>query len=57
MFNGFRFMGFNATFTNISDISWRPVFLVEGTGKSGAKTPKMPPENKELLHIMLYYSP
>jgi hypothetical protein len=29
---GFRFMMFNATFNNISNISWRSVLLVEETG-------------------------
>jgi hypothetical protein len=31
----FRFMVFNATFNNISVISWRSVLLVEETGVSG----------------------
>ena len=29
------FMVFNTTFNNISDISWRSVFLVEETGVPG----------------------
>ena len=32
---GLGFMVFNATFNNISVISWRPVLLVEETGVSG----------------------
>jgi hypothetical protein len=32
---GFRFMVFNATFNNISVISWRSVLLVEETGVLG----------------------
>jgi hypothetical protein len=30
-----RFMVFNATFNNISDISWRSDLLAEETGRSG----------------------
>ena len=32
---GFRFMVFNATFNNISAISWRSVLFVEETGEPG----------------------
>ena len=32
---------FNTTFSNISDISWRPVLLVEETGVHGEKSPTM----------------
>jgi hypothetical protein len=32
---GFRFMMFNATFNNISAISWRSVLLVKETGVPG----------------------
>jgi hypothetical protein len=32
---GFRFMMFNATFNNISVISWRSVLLVKETGVPG----------------------
>jgi hypothetical protein len=32
---GFGFMVFKATFSNISDISWRSVLLVEETGVFG----------------------
>jgi hypothetical protein len=31
---GFRFMAFNATFKNISVISWQSVLLVEETGEN-----------------------
>ena len=34
-FLGFAFMVFNATFNNISDISWLSVLLVEETGGPG----------------------
>jgi hypothetical protein len=30
-----RFMVFNATFSNISAISWRPVLVVEEAGEPG----------------------
>ena len=33
-FDGFRFMVFNATFNNISVISWWSVLLVEETGEN-----------------------
>jgi len=39
-------MMFNATFNNISAISWRPVLLVEETGVPGV--------TDKLYHIMLY---
>jgi len=35
----FSFMVFNATFNNISVISWRSVLLVEETGGPGIKAP------------------
>ena len=31
----FRFMGYNVTFTNISDTSWRSVLLMAETGEAG----------------------
>jgi len=43
---------FNATFNNISDISWRSVLVVEETGCS-EKTTDMPQFTDKLYHIML----
>jgi hypothetical protein len=45
----FRFVVFNATFNNISVISWRSVLLVEEIGVPGEK-----PVTDKLYHIMLY---
>ena len=45
MLGSVRIMMFNATFNNISGISWQSVLLVEETG-----------ENCKLYHIMLYIS-
>ena len=42
-----RFMVFNATFNNISFISWLSVLLME-------KTPDLPQVTDKLYHIMLY---
>ena len=47
------FMVFNATFNNISVISWRSVLLVEGTGVLGEKHRPVASHWK-LHHIMLY---
>jgi hypothetical protein len=41
--DGFRLMGLNATFNNISVISWQSVLLVEETGEPG--------ENHDLLQV------
>ena len=41
--------GVNATFNNISVISWRSVLLVEETGGPGV--------TDKLYHMMLYTSP
>jgi hypothetical protein len=38
---------FNATFSNISAISWRPVLVVEEAGAPG--------ENQDIVHILLMY--
>ena len=44
-------MMFNATFNNITVISWQSVLLVEETGVPGEKTPT---GRKSLTNIMLY---
>jgi hypothetical protein len=50
---GFGFMVFNATFNNISVISWRSVLMVEETGVP-EKTIDLSQVSDELYHIMLY---
>jgi hypothetical protein len=45
-------MGFNATFKNISVISWRSVLLVKETGVPGENHPSQVTD--KLYHIMLY---
>jgi hypothetical protein len=47
-------MVFNATFNNISVISWLSVLLVEETGVPGENHR---PVTDKLYHIMLYTSP
>jgi hypothetical protein len=44
---------FNATFNNISSVSWRSVLLVEETGVP-IKTIDLPQVTGKLYHIMLY---
>jgi len=46
-------MVFNATFNNISVISWRSVLLVEEP-ESLEKPPDLSQVNDKLYHIMLY---
>jgi hypothetical protein len=46
-------MVFNATFSNISVLSWRSVLLVE-ENKSTQRKPDLPQVTDEPYHIMLY---
>jgi hypothetical protein len=46
-------MVFNATFNNISVVSWRSVLLEEETGVS-TKTTDLSQVNDKLYHIILY---
>ena len=48
-------MVFNATFNNISDISWRSVVLVEET-EYPEKTTDLPQVTDNFFHIMLISS-
>ena len=49
----FRFMVFNATFNNISVISWWSLLLVEETRVPEDKTIDLPQVTDKLYHIML----
>jgi len=53
-FGCFGFMMFNATFNNISAISWLSVLLVEETRGPGENLSQ---GTDKLYHIMLYTSP
>jgi hypothetical protein len=48
------FMVFNATFNNISVISWQSVLLVEETWVPGGNTTDLSQVTDKLYHIMLY---
>jgi hypothetical protein len=50
-------MVFNATFNNISVISWRSALLVEETGGPGENHRPVASLTDKLYHIMLYTSP
>ena len=49
-----RFTVFNATFNNISVISWRSVLFFEEIGVLGKKTTDLSKVTDKLFHIMLY---
>ena len=52
---GFRLMVFNATFNNISVISWQYILLMEETGVPGGNHwPALPQVTDKLYYIMLY---
>ena len=51
-----RVMVFNATFNNISDISWQSVLLIEETEGPG-ENHDLSHVTDKLYHIMLYTSP
>jgi hypothetical protein len=50
-------MVFDATFNNISVISWRSLLLVEETGIPGKNPTDLTQVTDKLYHIMLYTSP
>jgi len=47
-------MVFNATFNNISVISWRSVLLVEETGRPGENHRPVAGHSQTLLHNVLH---
>jgi hypothetical protein len=51
-----RVLMLNATFNNISVISWQSVLLVKETGVPG-ENHQLPQFTDKLYHIMLYTSP
>jgi len=50
----YRLMVFNATFNNISVISWRSALLVGETGVLGKKPTDLSQITDKLYHILLY---
>ena len=53
MVGWFGFKVLNATFNNISDISWQSILLMEETGLPREKTIDLPQVTDKLYHIML----
>jgi hypothetical protein len=47
-------MVFSTTFNNISDIAWRSVLLMVGTG-GPVETTNLPQVTNELYHIILHW--
>ena len=54
-FKGWGVMVFNATFNNISVISWRSVLLGEGSGVPGQKSTDLQLVTGKLYHMILYF--